>query len=262
MPTYQPGHPVNTHTAHFSRSLLNPDVVIQGLRSHDNGHCNSRFAIHRSPVCVSPVDALAETFDVVQSLVGEEFFRAMALVFVRTHPPKSAVLANYGDAFADFIARFEPAASLAYLPDVARLAFARVQSHRAADVIALSAEALSGPLTDPDATLTLHPSVHVIHSKHAIVSLWAAHQGSVAFEAIKRHPSQAALVFRREFDVHTQAVPAASAAFIAELQSGESLLSAIDTAQSVSGDFALTKTLATLVNNQLITQVDRAASTS
>jgi hypothetical protein len=252
---------MNTHAAHFSHALLNPDVVIQGLRSHDNSDCNSRFAIYRNNVCVSLVDALADTFDVVQSLVGEEFFRAMALVFVRTHPPKSPVLVHYGDAFANFIARFEPAASLAYLPDVARLEFARVQSYHAADAVALSAEALSAALTDPDATLTLHPSVHVIASKHAVVSLWAAHQGALAFDAIKLDQSQAALVFRHEFDVHTQAIPSPSAAFISAVQSGQSLLSAIATAQADDSDFALTETLAALVNNQLITQVQRTAST-
>ena len=45
-------------------------------------------------------------FPVVKRLVGEEFFRAMAQVFVTEEPPRSPVLFRYGSTFPDFIAGF------------------------------------------------------------------------------------------------------------------------------------------------------------
>ncbi len=45
----------------------------------------------------------------VEKIVGEEFFAAMARVFVMKRPPRSPLLANYGDDFPAFIAAFEPA---------------------------------------------------------------------------------------------------------------------------------------------------------
>jgi len=53
--------------------------------------------------------------------VGEEFFGAMAAAFVLECPPRSPVLASYGDELPEFIAGFASARDLAYLPDVARL---------------------------------------------------------------------------------------------------------------------------------------------
>jgi hypothetical protein len=61
-----------------------------------------RFAVYRNNVVVSLIDALADTFPVTQELVGEDFFRAMAGVFVRHAPPTSALLAEYGEGFSGF----------------------------------------------------------------------------------------------------------------------------------------------------------------
>ena len=54
-------------------------------------------------------------------LVGEEWFRAAAAVFVRGRLPRHPTLLHYGEGFADFLASFAPAAELPYLPGVARL---------------------------------------------------------------------------------------------------------------------------------------------
>ena len=65
-------------------------------------------------------------------------------VFVREQPPRSPLLAIYGDEFADFIAAFEPARELPYLADVARLEAARTRAYHAADATPLDAGRLRG----------------------------------------------------------------------------------------------------------------------
>jgi len=76
--------------------------------------------------------ALKSRFPVVEKIVGEEFFAAMTRVFVKAQPPRSPLLATYGDDFPDFIATFEPARGLPYLADVARLEATRTRSYHAA----------------------------------------------------------------------------------------------------------------------------------
>ena len=47
--------------------------------------------------------------------------RAMAREFVRAHPPSSPLLFLYGQEFPAFMETFEPARSIPYLADVARI---------------------------------------------------------------------------------------------------------------------------------------------
>lgn len=165
-------------------ALLNPELPCPGgLTSWNGSGPELRFAVCRNNVMVSLIDALADTFPVVQALVGEEFFRAMARVFAQANPPRSRLMAFCGDTFADFVAAFPPAAPVPYLADVARLEMARVRAYHAADAAPVQPEVLQGALGDPEQLLSLrlhlHPSVQVVESCFAVVSLRAAHQGAL-----------------------------------------------------------------------------------
>ena len=168
-------------SAAFAHALLRPDASCPaGLKTWNGSDPAKRFAVYRNNVVVSLVDALADSFPVVQALVGEDFFRAMAAEFARGNPPRSPVLAWYGAGFADFVEGFPPAAGLPYLADVARLEWLRVEAWHAADADPLPLAEIGALLADetalPTLRLALHPSLRVLRSAHPVVSLWAAHQ--------------------------------------------------------------------------------------
>lgn len=241
----------------FTQALLQPaQLCPDGLRSWNGSDPALRFAVYRNNVLVSLVDALAATFPVVQALVGEEFFRAMAALFVRAHPPQSRILAWYGADLADFIDRFEPAASLPYLADVARLEMARVRAYHAADATAVPPQVLQAALSQPERLATLrlglHPSLQVRVSRYAVFSLWAAHQGTLDLASVDPYLAETALVYRQDVQVETLAVSPATSQFIRAVLQGESLLAAA----SADTDLNLPVTLAHLVRQQLITHLD------
>lgn len=215
----------------FAAALLDPACPTPpGLRAWNGSDPGARFAVYRNNVVMSLVAALADTFPVVRELVGEDFFTAMARLYVAEQPPPSPVLAHYGDGFADWLARFQPASALPYLTDMARLERARVRAFHAADAPVLGAEAIAARLADPAslplARLRLHPSVSVIASPYAIVSLWAAHQGQGRLEDVDPDRPENALVLRFEDDAAVLALPTAAAAFCAGLLHGLPLAAA------------------------------------
>lgn len=217
-----------TSQAAFAAALLDPGLPCPGgVRARDAADAGRRFAVHRNNVVASLIDALADTFTVVQALVGEAFFRAMAGVFVRLQPPRSPLLHAYGDGFAAFIAGFGPAASLPYLADVAALEWARVEACHAADAEPLDAaaatQALGGGERAGDLLLRLHPSVRLVSSRHAVPSIWAAHQGQGALEDIDIDAGEHALVLRPDIDVLVVRCDAGTAAFVRSLQQGSKL---------------------------------------
>ncbi|MBK1683374.1 DNA-binding domain-containing protein [Rhodoferax fermentans] len=246
--------------ADFAEALLNPDLTCPGgLHSWNGSNPATRFAVYRNNVMVSLVDALADTYPVVQALVGKEFFSAMARVYAQARPPRSPVLAYYGQDFAAFIHSFAPAASVPYLADVARLEMARVLAYHAADVTSIAPQTLQEVLTDPQqlasARLILHPSAQIIASPFAVLSIWAAHQDKDNPSAFDPTPAQTVLVFRLGLAVDMLELLKGTAHFVQTLHKGDSLLTAASQAAEYDAEFDLTQTLALLLRLQLVTDV-------
>lgn len=211
--------------AAFAAALLDPAVPCPtGLRAWNGSDPARRFAVHRNNVVSGLIDALAEGFPVVAALVGEDFFRAMAAAHVRACPPRSPVLAEWGEDFAGFIAGFAPAAGLPYLADVARLEQARTRACHAADAEPIDAARLAGALADPDALAALaiawHPSLQVVASPFAIVSLWSAHQGDGDVPPVVVDEAEQALVLRDGLDVLVLPADPGTAAFVRAASEG------------------------------------------
>jgi len=240
--------------AAFAATLLAPDLPSPaGLRAWNGSDPAARLAVHRNNVVSSLIDAVADSFPVAQELVGEEFFRAMAALFVREHPPRSKILAHYGCEFADFVDGFEPARSVPYLADVARLERARVLAYHAADGDPLKAEKLVEAMSSGHDLGTLqlhcHPSMSVIVSAHAIVSLWAAHQGEGDLSTVDPAAAESALVVRPGLDVLVLRLPPGAARFAIALQTGAVLADAAALAASETADFDLPNALTLLMHH-------------
>jgi hypothetical protein len=253
--------------AAFAATLLAPDLPCPaGLWAWNGSDPSARLAVHRNNVVSSLIDAVADTFPVTQELVGDAFFRAMASVFVRQHPPRSRVLTYYGGESADFIDGFAPARSVPYLADVARLEQARVLAHHAADADPLTAEMLGHAMSSREdlgaLQLVCHPSTSVVVSEHAIVSLWAAHQGEGDLSGVDPAVPESALVIRPVLDVYVLQLPPGAARFVIALQAGLSLADASALAAGEAADFDLPNVLALLMRHGALISVQFPGSRS
>lgn len=251
---------IATPQAEFAAALLDPALACpQGLRAWNGSDPAARLAVHRNNVVGSLLDALADTFPVVQELVGVEFFRAMAAVYVRQSPPRSRMLSRYGEDFADFIERFGPAASVPCLPDMARLEMARVRAYHAADAEALALQAVSPALAREDRVaqlrLVFHPSVSVLRSRHAVVSLWAAHQDGSDLGLIDPDLPEDAIVLRTGLDVLVLQLPPGGAELVKALLAGQSLADAGAAAGAAAPAFDLSTILVLLMSRGALTSI-------
>jgi len=93
-----------TTQTEFRAALLDPaSPSPEGVRNPDGMHATKRFDVYRNNVAVSLTDALETAFPVVNKLVGNDFFLAMAGAYLRAHPPKSPVMMFYGDEMPTFL---------------------------------------------------------------------------------------------------------------------------------------------------------------
>ena len=134
--------------------------------------------IYRRAILGTMVRALTNIYPVCQRLVGDEFFDAMARVYARRTPSRSPDLADYGGTLADFIRDFEPAASLPYLPDVARLEWHWHRAFNAADEEGLDIQTLSQVRAEDMHRITfqLPVSAALLESKFPIDLIWQVNQ--------------------------------------------------------------------------------------
>ncbi len=216
-----------------------------------------RFAVYRNNVVTGLIGALKTRFPAIVGIVGEEFFGAMAQVFVTDHPPRSPLLMTYGDNFPEFIERFAPAADLPYLADVARIEAARTRACHAADVVPIDPSRFHSLVPTDLARLRviLHPSAEIVRSIHPVVTIWAMNSGEIEPAPIENWHPQDALVLRPALEVEVRQLPPGGAAFLAALAQGHPLAKAAEAALADQPDFDLTANLAGLIGSGLVTDV-------
>jgi hypothetical protein len=207
--------------AAFRAALWSQDVPA-GLTAPDPTEVPRRFAVYRNNVSVGLNRALAACFPAVERLVGAEFMAAAGRVFAAAHPPRTAVLQDWGAEYPAWLAGFAPVAHLPWLADVARLEWLRGRAVHAADAAPADPAALAA--VDPAALrLRLHPSVAGFASAHPAVAIWAAQQPGATAGPIPPGPSRALIARRPDFAILTEPLSEPEHATLVALLQGTAL---------------------------------------
>lgn len=224
-------------------SIATTYVVGDGLAPEQ------RLSVYRNTFVSSLTNALRLSCPAVHRLVGAEFFEGAAQIFVHERPPRGAYLDEYGAEFPDFLARFPPAASLAYLPDVARLERAVNRALHAADVEPLDVTQLAKvDRADHDRIcFVAHPSVSLVSADYPVDTIWRAvlAEDDEALAAIDLAAGQVWLMVQRAaagVDVTRMTEPAWR--FATHLLAGRPLAVALDAADGCDAPALLAEHIA------------------
>ncbi|MEO1292035.1 MAG: DNA-binding domain-containing protein [Pseudomonadota bacterium] len=220
-----------------------------------------RFNVYRNNVIASLIDALGRAYPTCKTLVGDPFFAAVADLFVRAHPPSSPLMMLYGAEFPDWIEGFEPAQSVPYLGDIARLERARRESYHAAEAPVVGPEALGaaagavGEAGLDRIRLRAHPALRLVRSRFPILSIWAASNGEGDSSEI-RPEAQAVIVVRPDETLEMVPSPAGGATFVEAFVAGQTLGDATATASQEVPEFDLARNLGGLLAVGAIESID------
>ena len=237
----------------FAAALLDPSLPVPaGLVDPEGRACPRRFAVYRNNVATALIEALETSFPAVRRLVGEAFFREAALRFAVAEPPGSPVLLEYGAGFPAFLELFGPAASLPYLPDVARIERAWVEAHHAEDATPLDPAALASVSPDRvgEIRFAMHPSLRTVRSRYPALTIWRMNvadgiPGPVALDA----EGEDALVLRPEAEVCVRFIPPGGSNLLDALARGVPLGAATEAAMQDRADFDLASHLSGLLES-------------
>jgi hypothetical protein len=161
--------------------------------------------VHRNSVIKALVDAVLANYPTVGVLMGEPWLADVARTYVLQHPPRHAVLADYGSSFPEFLQSLDLERDWPYLASVARLDRAWTQAHLAPDARALTPGRLVGidPAVLANVRLRLHPSARFAVCASSAATIWRANR-SPAAPPTELHVDgfdEAALMIRNEAGV-------------------------------------------------------------
>jgi hypothetical protein len=232
----------------FAQALLEPGVEPAAEVAALAGQ--PAFAVYRNTVIKGYIDALQANYPVVARLVGEEWFRAAASIYVREAPPSNPTLLKYGASFAEFLARFPPAAELPYLPGCARLDRLWTEAHAAADEEPLNRAAVARLTPEALADVVLRPHVAARWAwfeEAPVYTIWTRNRADrVTDDDIDWRP-EGALLTRPRDTVEWIALDAAGCAFLDACAGGQTLAGAAHAALKLQDGADISQLFATLL---------------
>lgn len=167
-----------------------------------DGDGSDRLEVYAQMYWVRLHDALREDFPRVAAILGEERFSVAVRAYLARYPSSQPSVRHLGDRFAAFLTDIPEAGPWPYLPDLARLEWARLAIFDAPDAPPLCMDDLRVVAPDawPGLTFRLVPAADVLHSRWPIHELWAVAEGS---PPESMHPAETHLrIWRDGFTVY------------------------------------------------------------
>lgn len=235
---------------------------IPNLKKYQGREQEARLSVYRNNVFSSLIDVLANTYPAIRSAIGATLFRYAAVSFISQHPPKSAVMLDYGETFSDFIRSYPHTQQLLYLGDLAHYEYQLHRAYYAADMPTLDSTCFAGLdlSTLSTSTVVFHPSTALLSSKFSIYSIKQhidTHK-SAPPDSETQTP-EFILVTRPEYSIDSYAIHAAQFYFLEQLTNGHTIASAlehsIEYAENQNVEFQPAETIQFLIESRICQQL-------
>ena len=208
------------------------------------------FAVYRNTVMKACIDALQANFPTVAQLVGEQWFRAAAALYVAADVPRDGRLLHYGGGFPGFLRGFEPATELVYLPGVAQLDILWREAHAAQDALAADAAWIARHTPERIAGLVLapHPAARwAWFDAQPVYSIWERNRQQSAVDDELEWRGEGALLTRPGDTVNWHDITKAGCAFLDACADGATLADAAEHALAADPEADISAVFATLL---------------
>jgi hypothetical protein len=244
--------------ARFAEAIFADGASIAGIVGGALPAAESRLNVYRNNVALGLINAVAARYPVVRKLLWDDAFERVAAQYVRSEPPRSPVLLEYGESFPQFLRTIGEGAAVDYLADIAELESARTRAYHAADAMPLDRGAFAALSPDRLANLRLkfHPSMILLTSRFPVVSIWEA-QRQDCDGTIREWKPESVLVVRPHLHVEVWRLSTGGHKFFSALVAGRSVADAITEAAASAADFDLAEAFATLISCQAVVAIER-----
>ncbi|MFK5977951.1 MAG: DNA-binding domain-containing protein [Rhizobiaceae bacterium] len=222
----------------FGQAIFDPNLDIpEGIIGPDGQAAPVRFGVYRNNVIVSLIEAMKDAYPSILSILEEENFSRVARNYVAAHPPKSPMMQEFGNKFAQFLREFEPLKSSLFLVDLASAERAWLVAYHAEDQLVVAPEELGAvpPEIVMDVTFEKHAASWISASQFPLFALYCRRDD--ASTDIDLTQSQNVLITRPQNDVIVRHVGAGNCRFFEQIFAGSTLGEAIGAGTEIDDEF-------------------------
>ncbi len=209
----------------FKRHLMQRDpAIVSHITSDDKLGAATRLAIYSHAYYARLEEALAQDYEAVHTLLGDEAFSELCVRYTNHHPSEFPSLRWFGQYMSEFLGTEEPYCRHPYIAELAHFEWTLVMAFDAADAAVASNEDLAkvAPEHWPQLTLTLHPSVHTLPFRWNILPLWRAATEDGNFPDIQPLPAeQHCLIWRHDLVTRFRTLSTEELTFLQGVVAGE-----------------------------------------
>ena len=215
-----------------------------------------RLGIYQHSIANGLRDALASVFEVVEKLVGSEYFAHVVENYVRTHPSTSGNVHDFGKTFPDYLETFPGLEALPYLPDVARLEWAYHAAFHSPVGSMLNIDKLSQVAESKydELNFLLSPACYLLHSNYPVLHIWQVNQENYdGDDSVNLDEGGVDIAVAREGkQIVFHSLKPADLVLLKELSSGKTFNVSCETALKLDPDCDVSQVLQDAVMNRIL----------
>jgi len=218
-----------------SKYGFDPDFV-QLVQGRGPLGAEERIDIYAQMYCARILDALSEDFLRVAAALGPEHFRAVARVYLAGTPSVHPSLRYIGRSFPTFLSTHRDGKMFPFLPDLARLEWARLEVFDACDAVPLQMTDLQAipPEEWPQLKFCLIPACQILTSAWPIHDIWSILGDEMAVDWTLAQPVETAVrVWRDNFIVYQASMDPIEQHALQCVQAGEAFATICETVESL-----------------------------
>jgi hypothetical protein len=234
--------------AEFVEALLSKDVATDLVEPS----CN--LEIYRNNILTNLIEALQNTYPLIQTLLGTDFFNKTAREYIRQYPSRSGNLHDYGEYFSNFLSEYQPVHHLIYLAEVAEFEWACHITYVAGDYPLFDVAVLQQYTEDQYNLLrfVLNPASALRKFHFPILQI---------LDLCLKNPNEIVdlnnegnnlLIIRKELDIALLPLPKDEFTFLEALQNHYSLIDALEMTQRINPDFNIEEKLPEFIQNKIL----------
>jgi hypothetical protein len=250
----------------FVAALFDESNTVEAHVREDGMSAGTRLDVYRNNLREGFIKALALGFPVIERLGGSDYFRQLALEFLRAYPSRAGNLHHIGAPLAQFLREKFAGTQYSYFADIAALEWAQQEAQAAADAEPLSPDAFASIAPEEYERLMFefHPACRFVQSRYPIMQIWRANQPETASDEVIDLDAGGdnVLVLRTPECVELHRLPPGRFVLFEALSRGESLGTAFERAQALESEFDLGAALRHLVELRALTALHLPASST